>query len=78
MGKRLTDEQVEQYRREGYVSPVTVFGANEAQAYRRKFEESEARFGGLEIGKLVASFRAAARRQNELAAARAIGLQRCR
>lgn len=40
--KRLTEDQVAQYRRDGYVSPVRALTEEEALAYRRKFEAYEA------------------------------------
>jgi non-heme Fe2+,alpha-ketoglutarate-dependent halogenase len=43
--KRLTDEQVEQYRRDGYVSPVRVMAEDEAAAIRQKIEAFEAAQG---------------------------------
>ncbi len=42
----LTPEQVEQYRRDGYVCPVPVMPAQEAAAIRRQLEAAEARQGG--------------------------------
>jgi non-haem Fe2+, alpha-ketoglutarate-dependent halogenase len=46
MPKILTDEQVEQYRREGYVSPVRVMSEDEANSIRLKLEAFEAGQGG--------------------------------
>lgn len=42
----LTAEQVAQYRRDGYVCPVPVMPAAEAEGLRRKLEEFEATQGG--------------------------------
>lgn len=42
MPKLLTPGQVAAYERDGFVAPITLFGADEAQAYRRKFEAYEA------------------------------------
>ena len=50
MSKTLTTEQIEQYRRDGYVSPVRAFTAEEAQAYRARLEQSEREFGPLTVG----------------------------
>ena len=46
MPKRLTAEELENYRREGFVSPVRVLAAGEAAEYRRELEAMEAA-GGL-------------------------------
>jgi non-heme Fe2+,alpha-ketoglutarate-dependent halogenase len=42
----LTDRQIEQYRRDGYVCPVPVMPAGEAAQLRRKLEAFEATQGG--------------------------------
>jgi len=42
----LTDQQIEQYRRDGYVCPVPVMPASEAAELRRKLEAFEATQGG--------------------------------
>jgi len=47
MGKLLTAEQCESYRRDGFLSPVTVMTNAEALACRRTLEAAEARFGPL-------------------------------
>jgi non-heme Fe2+,alpha-ketoglutarate-dependent halogenase len=44
--KRLTAEQVENYRRDGFVSPVRVLAPNEASECRRELEAMEASMGG--------------------------------
>ena len=41
MPKRLTDEQVRQYERDGFVSPVRVMSESDALALRKKLEEFE-------------------------------------
>lgn len=41
MPKRLTELQIEQYKRDGFVSPVRVMSENEAGALREKLEEFE-------------------------------------
>jgi non-heme Fe2+,alpha-ketoglutarate-dependent halogenase len=50
MPKKLTAGQIEQYSRDGYVSPVRAFSAEEARAYRARLEESERQFGPLSVG----------------------------
>jgi hypothetical protein len=44
--KRLAQEQVENYRRDGFVSPVRVLSAREAAEARRELEALEASMGG--------------------------------
>lgn len=44
MGKRLTDDQIDSYRRDGFLSPVDIFTADEAAAIRAEFEAAEARW----------------------------------
>jgi len=44
--KRLSEEQVAGYRRDGYVSPVRLLDAPEVARYRRCFEAVEASMGG--------------------------------
>ena len=46
MPRLLTEEQVAGYRRDGFVSPVTVMGSDAAAGYRRRFEEYERANGG--------------------------------
>ena len=41
MPKKLTVGQVEQYHRDGYVSPVRAFPLQEALAYRARLEEGD-------------------------------------
>jgi len=41
MGKVLTKQQIERYREEGFVSPVDVMSADEANQYRLKLEAAE-------------------------------------
>ena len=50
MPKKLTVEQVEQYRRDCFVSPVRAFPVAEARAYRARLEQSERQFGPLSVG----------------------------
>lgn len=44
--KVLTQEQVERYREEGYLSPIPVLSDNEVRHYRSSYEELEAALGG--------------------------------
>jgi len=46
MPKRLTDDQVRRYRRDGFVHPVPMLTAAEAAGYRRRFEAYERSNGG--------------------------------
>ncbi len=46
MPKALSGEQVEQYRRDGYVSPIRLLDAAGAALHRRRFEAAEASMGG--------------------------------
>ena len=50
MPKVLTAEQIEQYHRDGYVSPVRAYTTQEAQAFRARLEQSERDFGPLTVG----------------------------
>ena len=45
MGKKLTEEQIERYHRDGFVYPIDAFAAEEARRYRRAMEEFEAAQG---------------------------------
>src|SRR5260370_16577496 len=47
MGKLLTPEQCESYRRDGFLSAITAMSTPEALAYRRALEEAEAKFGAM-------------------------------
>jgi non-haem Fe2+, alpha-ketoglutarate-dependent halogenase len=47
MGKYLSPKQVEGYRRDGFLSPITVMSAERALAYRRALEAAEAKFGPM-------------------------------
>ena len=42
----LTPAQVEQYNRDGYLTPIRVMSAAEARRFRDRMEASEARAGG--------------------------------
>ncbi len=46
MPKALTDDQVEQYRRDGYVAPVPILSGSEVAEVRRALEDVEASMGG--------------------------------
>jgi non-haem Fe2+, alpha-ketoglutarate-dependent halogenase len=46
MGKLLSDPQVQQYRRDGYLCPIRVLGPEEAARYRAALEAAEAAAGG--------------------------------
>lgn len=46
MGNILTDEQIRQYHDQGFVAPVRALDADEAAAYRRRFEAYEQANGG--------------------------------
>ena len=46
MPKMLTAEQIEQFHRDGYVSPIRVMSAEDAARLRARLEEHEARAGG--------------------------------
>ncbi len=52
MPKLLTEEQVEAYRRDGYVFPFRVMSVEEARTCRRKLEAVEAETGGVLSGAL--------------------------
>jgi non-heme Fe2+,alpha-ketoglutarate-dependent halogenase len=45
MGKKLTDAQIEHYRRDGFVYPLDAFGAEQARRCRRAMEDFEAAQG---------------------------------
>ena len=46
MTKLLTPQQVEEYSRDGFVSPVRVLSPAQAAEYRRELESLEASMGG--------------------------------
>ena len=46
MPKRLTEDEVARYRREGYLSPLTMFDKYESSKFRQKLESFEASQGG--------------------------------
>src|SRR5262245_25900020 len=45
MGKKLTEAQVERYRRDGFVYPIDAFTAEQAWRYRQAMEQFEASQG---------------------------------
>ena len=47
MGKLLSKTQVADYRRDGFLSPVTIMSGERALGYRRQLEAAEAKFGPL-------------------------------
>jgi non-haem Fe2+, alpha-ketoglutarate-dependent halogenase len=47
MGKLLTPEQCENYRRDGFLSAITVMSNAQALAYRIALEDVEAKFGPM-------------------------------
>ena len=46
MGTVLTDEQVADYRRDGYLCPVSALSTEQAVHYRNKLEAAESDHGG--------------------------------
>ena len=46
MPKFLSESQVEQYRRDGYIAPLRMFSEDQAAEYRRELEAAEASMGG--------------------------------
>lgn len=47
MGKLLTQEQIDRYHRDGFLSPVKVMSSRQACSYRESLEDAEARFGQM-------------------------------
>jgi len=45
MGRKLTDAQIDQYNRDGFVYPIDAFGAEQAWRYREAMENFEAAQG---------------------------------
>ena len=45
MGRKLTDAQIDQYNRDGFVYPVDAFGTEQAWRYREAMENFEAALG---------------------------------
>lgn len=48
--KHLSQEQIDHFRREGYLSPLTAMSEADARAFRARLEASEREFGPLKIG----------------------------
>ena len=46
MKSHLTEEQLANYQRDGYLSPLTVYDQEETKRLRHEFENFERRFGG--------------------------------
>ncbi len=61
MPKRLTQQQVEQYHREGYTAPIPVLSIEQVRRFREAYEELEAALGGrpkaTELAQLAKNFR---------------------
>lgn len=61
MGKKLTDDQIASFHRDGFVSPIDVFSEHEALALRAEMETAEAQwpdaFTGAERNNLHLTFR---------------------
>jgi hypothetical protein len=47
MGRFLSEAQLERYRHDGFLSPLTVMSGERARDYRRRLEEAEATFGPM-------------------------------
>jgi non-heme Fe2+,alpha-ketoglutarate-dependent halogenase len=47
LGAALTDQQIEDYRRDGYLSPIPVLSPDEVARYRSAVEELEERIAGI-------------------------------
>lgn len=56
MPKRLTQEQAENYRRDGFLSPVRMISPSDAAEARRSLEAMEASFGGALRGPVRTKF----------------------
>ena len=56
MPKRLTREQAENYRRDGFLSPVRMISADDAVQARSELEDVEASFGGALRGPVRTKF----------------------
>lgn len=52
MPKRLTEDQIARYRRDGYLSPLPMFDEAETAGYRKQLESFEAGRGGPVAGGL--------------------------
>jgi hypothetical protein len=53
MGKTLSAEQVERYRRDGILFPVPVLSSDETARFRAAFEELAARLGGRPVAQAL-------------------------
>ena len=45
---QLSEKQLEDYQKDGYLSPLTAYDQSETKKLRQEFEEFEKRFGGIE------------------------------
>src|SRR5687768_16537460 len=50
MTASLTPQQVDRYRREGFLSPLRAYSADEALALRGKLEQNERDYGPFAVG----------------------------
>lgn len=61
MPKALSQEQIDRYRRDGYLFPVPILSANDAAAYRQRLEDLEqlggGRFTGIQRTKFYLRYR---------------------
>ncbi|MSQ64700.1 MAG: phytanoyl-CoA dioxygenase [Betaproteobacteria bacterium] len=48
--KHITPQQIDHFRREGYLSPLAAMSEAEARAFRDRMEDCEREFGPLKIG----------------------------
>ena len=45
---QLSEKQLEDYHKDGYLSPLSVYDQSETKKLRQEFEQFEKRFGGIE------------------------------
>ena len=50
MGKKLTEEQITSYKRDGFLSPVDIFTEDEATRLRQALEQAEAKWPEAFVG----------------------------
>jgi len=53
MAKILTEEQIQQYHQNGFVSPIRVMSKEEAYSIKAKIEEAEKSFLKISIQKIA-------------------------
>ena len=46
MSKSLNEQEVEQYKQDGYVCPIDVLSPDQVATYRRRFEAYEQKHNG--------------------------------